>query len=93
MSLSHTLWQANADLAQACLDQPFVRGIGDGSLPRPRFAGYIGQDAFYLQAFARAYAIAPPRRPIGPAFGNCTNWWVGFSKNWSYTKVSPPLGD
>jgi thiaminase/transcriptional activator TenA len=39
MSLSHTLWQANADLAQACLDQPFVRGIGDGSLPRRRF-GY-----------------------------------------------------
>ncbi len=68
MSLSHTLWQANADLAQACLDQPFVRGIGDGSLPRPRFAGYIGQDAFYLQAFARAYAIAAAKAPD----------WAGF---------------
>lgn len=54
MSLSHQLWQANTDLARACLDYPFVLGIGDGSLSRSRFAGYVGQDAFYLQAFARA---------------------------------------
>lgn len=58
MSLSQRLWRTNADLAHACLAQPFVRGIGDGSLPRARFAYYIGQDAFYLQAFARAYVIA-----------------------------------
>lgn len=68
MSLSRVLWQANIDLAQACLDQPFVQGIGDGSLPRPRFAGYIGQDAFYLQAFARAYTIAAAKAPD----------WIGF---------------
>ena len=55
MSLSHQLWQASAALAQACLDHPFVQGIGDGSLSRSRFAGYVGQDAFYLRAFARAY--------------------------------------
>lgn len=55
MSLSHPLWQASAALAQACLDHPFVRGIGDGSLSRSRFAGSIGQDAFYLQALASAY--------------------------------------
>ena len=42
MSLAYQLWQANADLAQACLDHPFVRGIGDGSLSRSRFAWYIG---------------------------------------------------
>ncbi len=58
MPLADDLWRDNADLAQACLAHPFVQGIGDGSLPRPRFAGYIGQDAFYLQAFARAYVIA-----------------------------------
>ena len=68
MSLSRVLWQANTDLAQVCLDQPFVQGIGDGSLPHPRFAGYIGQDAFYLQAFARAYAIAAAKAPD----------WIGF---------------
>lgn len=48
MSLSHPLWHASADLAQACLDHPLVPGSGDGSLSRSCFAGYIGQDAFYL---------------------------------------------
>jgi thiaminase/transcriptional activator TenA len=61
--ISDTLWQLNADLAQICLDLPFVRGIGDGSLPRERFAWYIGQDAFYLQAFARAYTLAAAKAP------------------------------
>ena len=60
MSLRHQLWQANADLAQACLDHPFARGIGDGSLSRSRFAWSIGQDAFYPQAFARAYVWSSP---------------------------------
>ena len=68
MSLSHPLWQASAALAQACLDHPFVRGIGDGSLSRSRFAGSIGQDAFYLQAFARAYVLAAAKAPD----------WAGF---------------
>lgn len=63
MSLSDDLWRDHADSAQACLAHPFVQGIGDGSLPRPRFAGYIGQDAFYLQAFARAYVIAAAKAP------------------------------
>lgn len=68
MSLSAALWRDHADLAQACLAHPFVQGLGDGSLPRPRFAGYIGQDAFYLQAFARAYVLAAAKAPD----------WAGF---------------
>jgi thiaminase/transcriptional activator TenA len=63
MSISSTLWQANQDLAQACLDNSFVRGIGDGSLPRHKFAYYIGQDAFFLESFARAYSIAAAKAP------------------------------
>jgi thiaminase (transcriptional activator TenA) len=58
MSLAETLWQTHQDLALACLDHPFVQGIGDGSLPKPKFAYYVGQDAFFLEAFARAYSIA-----------------------------------
>lgn len=68
MTLSQTLWHANADLAQACLDQPFVQGLADGSLPAARFAWYIGQDAFYLQSFARAYAIAAAKAPDWDGF-------------------------
>ncbi|MBD2111585.1 MULTISPECIES: TenA family protein [Cyanophyceae] len=58
MSLSLALWHANNDLAQACLHHPFVQGIGDGTLPVEKFAYYVGQDAFFLEAFARAYSIA-----------------------------------
>lgn len=63
MTLSNDLWQANMDLAQASLEHPFVQGIADGTLPRERFAYYVGQDAFYLEAFARAYGIAAAKAP------------------------------
>lgn len=56
--LHQTLWQSNADLAQACLNHPFVRGLADGSLDPEAFRRYVSQDAFYLRAFLRAYAIA-----------------------------------
>jgi thiaminase/transcriptional activator TenA len=69
MSLSSALWEANLDLARACRDHPFVRGIGDGSLPRDRFAGYVGQDAFFLDAFARAYCLAAAKAPDADGFG------------------------
>lgn len=58
MSLSAQLWSENADLAAQTLAHPFVGGIGDGSLPRQLFAGYVAQDAFFLESFARAYALA-----------------------------------
>ena len=57
MSLSAELWAVSADLAAAALEHPFVTGIADGTLPRERFAGYVAQDAFFLEAFARAYAL------------------------------------
>lgn len=58
MTLSARLWSANADIVAEVLDNPFVRGIGDGSLAKPLFAGYVAQDAFFLESFARAYALA-----------------------------------
>lgn len=68
MTLSTDLWQANLDLAQACLKHPFVQGIADGSLSRERFAYYVGQDAFYLEAFARAYSVAAAKAPDWEGF-------------------------
>lgn len=58
LSIAQQLWQANQDIALACLNHPFVQGIGNGKLEREKFAYYVGQDAFFLQAFARAYSIA-----------------------------------
>ena len=63
MTLSAQLWADNADVAADVLAHPFVRGLGDGSLPRTLFAGYLAQDAFFLEAFARAYALALSRSP------------------------------
>lgn len=61
MSLSARLWAENADIVADVLANPFVRGIGDGTLARELFAGYIAQDAFFLESFARAYALALAR--------------------------------
>ena len=41
MSLAAELWTANADLAAEALAHPFVAGVGDGTLPRAVFAGYV----------------------------------------------------
>jgi thiaminase/transcriptional activator TenA len=68
MALSGELWRANQDLAQACLEHPFVQGIASGDLPRERFAYYVGQDAFYLEAFARAYSLAGVKAPDWEGF-------------------------
>jgi thiaminase/transcriptional activator TenA len=57
VSLAATLWQANAASAERILAHGFVRGLGDGSLPVESFKRYVGQDAYFLEAFARAYAF------------------------------------
>lgn len=63
MTLSAQLWSANADVATEVLGHPFVRGIAEGTLAKERFAGYIAQDAFFLESFARAYALALAHSP------------------------------
>ena len=68
MSLSQTLWKANQDLAAECLEHPFIQGISDGSLPKGIFVYYVEQDAFFLEAFARAYSIAAAKSPGWKSF-------------------------
>ena len=58
MSHAGELWSRHRDLAERCLAHPFVRGLSDGSLSEKAYSGYIAQDAFFLDAFARAYAMA-----------------------------------
>lgn len=62
-SLARQLWSANSDLAQRCLEHPFVQDLAQGSLARKVFAGYMAQDASFLESFARAYALAVAHSP------------------------------
>ncbi len=62
-SLARMFWAANADLAQAALEHPFVQGLAAATLSRPSFQHYVAQDAYFLDAFARAYALALAHSP------------------------------
>lgn len=61
--IAQACWEEVHDLAQASLAHPFVQGIATGTLSRQRFVYYVGQDAFFLEAFARAYAWALAKSP------------------------------
>jgi thiaminase/transcriptional activator TenA len=43
---------------QAYVDHAFVRGLGEGTLPKECFRHYLVQDYLFLIQFARAYALA-----------------------------------
>src|SRR5271167_2814472 len=62
-SFSDSLWQGNQALAQRALQHPVVQGIASGELPRAKFAYYVGQDAVFLDALCRAYAMALAKSP------------------------------
>ncbi len=101
MSLSQQLWNTNQDLVQASFQNPFVQSIGDGSLPKDKFAYYVGQDAFFLEAFARAYSVAAAKAPDWDSFNTFhtlaggvleeLNLHKGYAQTWNVdiTTVEP----
>ena len=68
-SLAHALWHRNRALAEAALEHRFVQGIASGELAQATFAYYVGQDAVFLDAFCRAYALALAKSPDRDALG------------------------
>ncbi|MDE2913040.1 MAG: thiaminase II [Paracoccaceae bacterium] len=50
--------KATGTVWPAYVDHAFVRGLGDGSLPRQAFLHYLRQDYVFLIHFARAWALA-----------------------------------
>jgi thiaminase/transcriptional activator TenA len=53
----------SAAVWQAQHDHPFVRGIGDGTLPDSVFAHFVAQDYVFLVAYARLLALGAARAP------------------------------
>src|SRR5947209_7605498 len=63
MAFTDELWRGIEPIYAAILRHPFLRGLTDGSLPRPSFQFYAVQDALYLREFARALSLAAARAP------------------------------
>ncbi len=61
MNLFARLQDAAAPIRRQILAHPFVRGLGDGSLPLDRFRYYMRQDYFFLIQYSRVLALAAAR--------------------------------
>ncbi|MCP3773576.1 thiaminase II [Paenibacillus sp. MZ04-78.2] len=57
MKFSEQVRQAADASWQASFEHPFVKGIGDGTLPLDCFRHYVLNDAYYLAQFARVQAL------------------------------------
>ena len=95
------LWQRNRDLGDACLTHPFVQGIATGQLARASFEVFVAQDAYFLEAFARAYALALAKSPDREGIGVFKDLLVGvfeelalhrsYAERWGISLEPDPL--
>ena len=60
---SEELRQYAVDVWEAFHLHPFVRGIGDGTLPLEQFKYWLKQDYVYLIDYARVFALAAAKAP------------------------------
>ena len=63
MSFADELRTASADVWDAQHAHPFVRGIGDGTLPEEPFRWYVRQDYRFLIDYGRLLALGAARAP------------------------------
>ncbi|MDW4571552.1 bifunctional hydroxymethylpyrimidine kinase/phosphomethylpyrimidine kinase [Microbacterium sp. M3] len=56
-------WEEAAAVRAQVDDLAFVRGLGDGTLPRATFRRYLAQDALYLGEYSRVLATASALAP------------------------------
>ncbi|MBM7411304.1 hydroxymethylpyrimidine kinase/phosphomethylpyrimidine kinase/thiamine-phosphate diphosphorylase [Clavibacter michiganensis] len=66
-SIAEEMWAGSADLRREIDDLPFVRRLGDGTLPEAWFSHYLAQDAIYLRAYSRVLARASQLAPTPDA--------------------------
>jgi thiaminase (transcriptional activator TenA) len=63
VSFSAELREAAAPVWEAQVAHPFVRGIGDGTLPGDKFRFYVRQDYLFLTDYGRLLALGAARAP------------------------------
>jgi thiaminase/transcriptional activator TenA len=63
VSFAAQLREAAAPAWEAQVAHPFVRGIGDGTLPEDKFRFYVRQDYLFLIDYGRLLALAAARAP------------------------------
>jgi thiaminase (transcriptional activator TenA) len=61
MGFTEELRALASPIWEAVKGHPFVRGIGDGTLPVEKFKFYIGQDYVFLLEYCRVLALATAR--------------------------------
>jgi thiaminase (transcriptional activator TenA) len=61
MSLFARLQDVAAPIRERILAHPFVRGLGDGTLPGDQFQYYLRQDYLFLMEYCRVLALASAR--------------------------------
>ncbi|MBI4905799.1 MAG: thiaminase II [Acidobacteria bacterium] len=62
-SFTDELWKSIESIYAKTLQHPFLRGLGDGTLPKSKFQFYLIQDALYLGVFARALEALAAHSP------------------------------
>ena len=73
MAFTDALFTSARPIWDAQLAHPFVRGLGDGSLPVERFGRWVRQDYLYLRDFARLFAWAVAKADRLESMG----WYAG----------------
>jgi thiaminase (transcriptional activator TenA) len=58
LTFTNNLRSKAAEIWKKELQHPFVRGLGDGSLPVDRFRFYLEQDYLFLIEYSRVFALA-----------------------------------
>ena len=57
MKLSEVLYESVKEIWQSYLEHPFVKGLGDGTLPKELFRFYMIQDYLYLLEYSKVFAL------------------------------------
>ncbi|MGL5507561.1 MAG: thiaminase II [Paraclostridium sp.] len=57
MKFTDYLFEEVKDIWEAYLNHPFIKEIGEGTLPREKFKNYLIQDYLYLKEFSKVFAM------------------------------------